>query len=188
MERVQSIVQASGKQAIGWEEISQSQLLPGTIAQHWNLPSGPYTSAEQQAVQQDLLQAAQKGSKVIMSPADKAYLDQKYQDATTLGLSWAGDINVETAYNWDPASLIPGIPENDILGVEAPLWSETLTSMNDLEYMAFPRILGIAEIGWTSQAGRDWNVYKTRLAAQGPRLEALGVNFYASPEINWPQK
>jgi hexosaminidase len=54
--------------------------------------------------------------------------------------------------------------------------------------MAFPRILGIAEIGWTSQAGRDWNVYKTRLAAQGPRLEALGVNFYASPEINWPQK
>ena len=188
MERVQSIVQASGKQAVGWEEISQSQLLPGTIAQHWNLPTGPYTSAEQQTVQQDLLQAAQKGSKVIMSPADKAYLDQKYQDATTLGLSWAGDINVETAYNWDPASLIPGIPENDILGVEAPLWSETLNNLNDLEYMAFPRILGIAEIGWTPQAGRDWNEYKTRLAAQGPRLEALGVNFYASPEINWPQK
>ena len=188
MERVQSIVQASGKQAVGWEEISQSQLLPGTIAQHWNLPTGPYTSAEQQTVQQDLLQAAQKDTKVIMSPADKAYLDQKYQDATTLGLSWAGDINVETAYNWDPASLIPGIPENDILGVEAPLWSETLNNLNDLEYMAFPRILGIAEIGWTPQAGRDWNEYKTRLAAQGPRLEALGVNFYASPEINWPQK
>ena len=82
--------------------------------------------------------------------------------------------------------LIPGITENDILGVEAPLWSETLNNLNDLEYMAFPRMLGMAEIGWTPQAGRDWNGYKTRLAAQGPRLEALGVNFYASPEINWP--
>jgi hexosaminidase len=188
MERVQAIVQASGKQAIGWEEITQTQLLPGTIAQHWNLPTGPYTSAEQQAVQQDLLQAVQKGSKVIMSPADKAYLDMKYQDSTTLGLKWAGDISVETAYDWDPASLIPGISENDILGVEAPLWSETLNNLNDLEYMAFPRILGIAEIGWTPQAGRDWAGYMTRLAAQGARLDALGVNFYASPEINWPQK
>jgi hexosaminidase len=188
MERVQSIVQASGKQAIGWEEITQSQLLPGTIAQHWNLPTGPYTSVEQQAVQQDLLQAAQKGTKVILSSADKAYLDMKYQDATTLGLTWAGDISVETAYNWDPASLIAGITEKDILGVEAPLWSETLNNLNDLEYMAFPRMLGIAEIGWTPQAGRDWNEYKTRLAAQGTRLEALGVNFYASPEINWLQK
>ena len=52
--------------------------------------------------------------------------------------------------------------------------------------MAFPRILGIAEIGWTPQARRDWNGYEIRLAAQGARLEALGVNFYRSPEIPWP--
>jgi hexosaminidase len=121
-----------------------------------------------------------------MSPADKAYLDMKYQDSTTLGQTWAGYINVETAYDWDPATQITGITEKEILGVEAPLWSETLGSIDDLEYMAFPRILGIAEIGWTPQAGRDWNGYKLRLAAQGPRLEALGVHFYASPEITWP--
>ena len=70
--------------------------------------------------------------------------------------------------------------------MEAPLWSETLNNLDDLEYMAFPRMLGIAEIGWTPQARRDWNEYKIRLAAQGPRLEALGVHFYASPEITWP--
>ena len=184
--RVQSIVQANGKQAIGWEEITQSQLLPGSIAQHWNPPIGPDSSPDQQAVQQDLIQAVQKGTKVIMSPADKAYLDMKYQASTTFGQTWAGYINVETAYNWDPASLITGVTGKDILGVEAPLWSETLASMDDLEYMAFPRILGIAEIGWTPQARRDWNGYKVRLAAQGPRLEALGVHFYASPEIIWP--
>ena len=190
VQRVQAIVAASGKQTVGWEEIAQSQLLPGSVAQHWNLEESPYWSPEQQAahlaLQQDLLQAVQTGTKVILSPADKAYLDQKYQASTPLGQTWAGFINVETAYDWDPATLIPGITEKDILGVEAPLWSETLTSLDDLETMAFPRILGIAEIGWTPQAGRDWVEYKLRLAGQGPRLQALGVHFYASPEIAWP--
>ncbi len=190
VKRVQSIVAADGKQVIGWEEIAQSQLLPTSIAQHWNLAASPDWSAdqqtEQQAVQQALQKAVQQGVKVIMSPADKTYLDMKYQDSTTLGQDWAGYINVQTAYSWDPATLVPGITEKDILGVEAPLWSETLNTMDDLEYMAFPRILGIAEMGWTPQARRDWNEYRIRLATHGPRLEALGVHFYASPEIPWP--
>ena len=184
--RVQSIVQASGKQVVGWEEISQAQLLPGSIAQHWNLSIGPVSSADQAAVQQAFQRAVSQGTRVIMSPADKAYLDMKYQDSTTLGNTWAGFINVETAYDWDPASVTPGVTEQNILGVEAPLWSETLTSINDIEYMAFPRIMGIAEAGWTPQARRDWNQYRLRLAAQGPRLQALGVHYYASPEIPWP--
>jgi hexosaminidase len=171
--QVQSIVAAHGKQVVGWEEIAQAKLLPGSIAQHWNPDPG------------FAVQAVQQGAKVIMSPADKAYLDMKYQASTTLGQDWAAYINVETGYSWDPAGLITGVTEKSILGVEAPLWSETLTSMADLEYLAFPRILGYAEIGWTPQADRDWNGYKTRLAAQGPRLEALGVNFYASLEVPW---
>ena len=172
--RAQTIINDNGKQMIGWEEISQIQLQPDTIIQHWNLDDG-YAR-----------ESIQQGVKVIMSPANRAYLDMKYTNSTTLGLDWAGDINVETAYSWDPATLVNGVTDDHILGVEAPLWSETLTSMDDLEYMAFPRILGIAEIGWTPQSLRNWYEYKPRLAAQGSRLEAIGVNFYRTPEINWP--
>jgi hexosaminidase len=174
IKRVQSIVVAHGKQVAGWEEIAQAPLLPGSIVQHWNLTAGL------------AVQAIQQGARMIMSPADKAYLDMKYTDATPLGLEWAGTINLEKGYSWDPAALISGITEKDILGVEAPLWSETLNSMEDIEYMAFPRLPGLAEIGWTPQSLRDWNEYKNRLATHGPRLEALGVNFYRSPEITWP--
>jgi len=78
------------------------------------------------------------------------------------------------------------VTEKDVIGVEAPLWSETLNNIDDIEYMAFPRLPGIAEIGWTPQAKRDWVTYKARLAAHGPRLELLEVNFYPSPEITWP--
>jgi hexosaminidase len=174
VKRVQSIVESDGKQVVGWEEIAQAPLLPDSVVQHWNLdPSFA-------------VQAVKQGAKVIMSPADKAYLDMKYQASTTLGQDWGGLINLETGYSWDPAALIDGITEKDILGVEAPLWSETLNSMDDIEYMAFPRIPGYAEIGWTPQAGRDWKEYKIRLATHGPRLEALGVHFYPSPEVIWP--
>jgi hexosaminidase len=57
--------------------------------------------------------------------------------------------------------------------------------MADLEYMAFPRLPGYAEIGWTPQAQRDWAGYRLRLGEQGPRLAELGVNFFHSPEIPW---
>jgi hexosaminidase len=172
--KVQSIIEANGKHMIGWEEIAQATLLPASIAQHWNLDAGVAA------------QAVRQGGRVIMSPADKTYLDMKYQASTTLGQEWAGYINLQTGYSWDPATQVGGIIEKDILGVEAPLWSETLTSMADLEYMAFPRVPGYAEIGWTPQALRDWNEYRVRLADHGPRLEALGVNFYPSPEVLWP--
>ncbi|MGB8213164.1 MAG: beta-N-acetylhexosaminidase [Anaerolineales bacterium] len=174
VKRVQSIVAADGKQVVGWEEIAQAPLLPSSITQHWNIDPGL------------AVQAVHQGAKVIMSPANKAYLDMKYQPSTTLGQDWAGYINLETAYSWDPATLINGVTEKDILGVEAPLWSETLNSLDDLEYMAFPRMLGYAEIGWTPQAERNWSDYMIRLAAQGPRLEALGVHFYPSSEVTWP--
>lgn len=172
VERVQAIVLAHGKQMVGWEEIAQGPLVPSSIVQHWN---------------SDLaLSAARLGAKVIMSPASRAYLDMKYDPATPLGLDWAGLTDVEDAYTWNPATQVAGLNEGDILGVEAPLWTETIKTLEDIEYMAFPRLLGFAEIGWSPAAGRTWEEYRARLGTHGPRLTALGVNFYAAPQIPWP--
>jgi hexosaminidase len=169
--RVEAIVEKYGKHTIGWEEIAQSELLSTSVAQHWN--------------SQQARDAVQQGAKVIMSPASKAYLDMKYDTSTPLGLSWAGLISVEAGYSWDPAAQLNGVAEGDILGVEAPLWSETLATLDDIEFMAFPRLPGYAEIGWSPQAGRRWDEYRIRLAAHGPRLTAMGVNFYPSPDVEW---
>jgi hexosaminidase len=156
---------------VGWEEIARSHLLPTSIVQHWFC---------------DLAQAAaQRGAKVIMSPGSRAYLDMKYDDSTPLGLDWAGCIDVQHAYTWDPASQLEGVSESDILGVEAPLWSETLETFDDVEFMAFPRLPGYAEIGWSPATGRTWDEYRIRLGAHGPRLAALGVNFCRSPLVPW---
>jgi beta-glucosidase len=164
MERVQQIVQRHGKQVLGWAEIAQIELLPGSAAQYWQGDHGG--------------RAASQGAQVILSPASYAYLDMKYDDSSPVGLNWAGNISVQRAYDWDPATVQPDIPEAAILGVEAPLWAETVRTMDDLEYLVFPRLLGYAEIGWSPAAGRSWDGYRQRLAGHAARLDALGVNFY----------
>jgi hexosaminidase len=129
--------------------------------------------------------AVQQGAKVIMSPADHAYLDMKYDASTSLGLRWAGYTSVQDAYAWDPVRQVAGVGASDVLGVEAPLWSETVQSNRDAEYLAFPRLIGIAEIGWSPARGRSWADYRQRLGAQAPLLDSLGVNFYRAPEVPW---
>ena len=171
VERVQGIITANGKQMIGWGEIATANLTPNTIVQNWRRDSAAVHVA--------------RGGKVIMSPSAKTYLDMKYDSTTVLGLRWAGLIEVRDAYDWDPATLLQGVGEPSLLGVEAPLWSETLVKLEDYEFMAFPRLAALAEVGWSPQGSRDWETFRMRLAHQGPRLSALGVNFYRSPQVPW---
>jgi len=49
----------------------------------------------------------------------------------------------------------------------------------------FPRLLGYAEIGWTSEKLRDWNNYKGRLANHGERMRLMNINFYPSKLVKW---
>jgi hexosaminidase len=193
--KVQEIVKAHGKQMIGWEETAQadmnkpknrpeqsvkadnSVLQPSatksnSIAQYWTNPN--YAK-----------EAVAKGAMVIMSPATKTYLDMKYDSTTKLGQDWAARIEIDSAYMWDPATRVKGIPRENILGLEAPLWTETITTMDEIEYMVFPRIIGIAEIGWTPANLRSWDDYKTRLGKHGPVMKALEIDFYKSKQVPW---
>jgi len=170
IKRFQEIVFSHGKTPVGWNEIGEAELLPGTIAQQW--VGAGYQGAKGQ------------GAKIILSPANKIYLDMKYDASTPIGLDWAALIPVKDAYDWEPASYMDGLEEDDILGLEAPLWTETVVTMKDIEYLAFPRLLGVAELAW-SPKGQSWEEYRQRLAAHGKRMEAMGINFYKSPDVDW---
>ena len=172
IEKAQEIVNTNGKNVIGWDEIATAKMPKGTVAQFWDNPP-------------NALKAVEQGRLVLFSPAKKAYLDMKYDKTTKLGLQWAGYIDIEKAYNWDPATMVAGITKENILGIEAPLWSETITNMDEIEFMLFPRIPGFAEIGWTPYMKRDWNEYKQRLAVHGEKFAAKGINYYKSKLVPW---
>jgi hexosaminidase len=169
IKRIQEIVISHGKTPIGWTEIGGAEILPGTIVQHWV---------------GTIDQAARQHPKVILSPSTKAYLDMKYDSSTPIGLNWAGLISVKDSYNWEPGDYIKDLDENDILGIEGPLWTETVLSMKDIEYLTFPRLPGLAELAW-SPKGHNWNEYRQRLGAHGKRMQAMGINFYRSPDVDW---
>ncbi len=171
VERAQTIVNKYGKLMIGWEEIAKAHIKPTTIVQQWKSDS--------------VTAALQYGSKIILSPSDKAYLDMKYTATTELGLTWAALIEVNTAYNWDPAVYMPGVTEQNVVGIEAPIWGETVRNITAVEFQAMPRLAALAEVAWTPQTSREWQGFRSRLAAQAPRWHYLGVNYYRSPLIPW---
>jgi hexosaminidase len=180
IEKVGPIVGKYGKKMVGWNEIGAAKIPPGSLAQYWNTAKGSEGGT------QTARDAVAQGAKVVMSPANHAYLDMKYDQSTPLGQDWAGLIEVRDSYEWDPATLVDGVTEKDVLGVEAPLWSETIVTNDNIDYMTFPRLPAIAEIGWSPQARRSWDDFRVRLAAQGPRWSAMSVNFYRSPQVPWP--
>ncbi|MFC7530352.1 beta-N-acetylhexosaminidase [Actinoplanes sp. GCM10030250] len=174
-ERVLPLVPRYGKIPMGWQEIAATRAARNAVVQHWNheWDTGPVVAA------------ATAGAKVVMSPANKAYLDMQYDLLTPGGLHWAGTIEVRAAYEWNPGRLLSGVPEESVLGVEAPLWSETLTDSGDIEFLAFPRLVALAELGWSPRATHDWSSFRARLGAYGPRWIRQGVRFYRSPQISW---
>jgi hexosaminidase len=172
--KVLPIVAKYGKLATGWHEISKTNPPASAIPQYWDTTG----------VNADVAAAAARGNKILLSPANKAYLDMKYDPQSPLGLHWAGYVEVKDAYDWEPATFIQGVSESQVAGVEAPIWSETLVNNDNIEYMAFPRLAGHAELGWSPKV-HNWDNYRVRLAEQGPRWTAQGVDFYRSPQVAW---
>jgi len=170
IKRIQEIIFSHNKIPIGWAEIGEAELDSRTIAQHWQ--GAAYQEAKKQ------------GCKVILSPANKTYLDIKYDETSPLGLDWVGLVSVKDSYDWEPGSYMNELEEDDILGIEAPIWSETLLTMKDIEFMAFPRLPGLAELAW-SPKGQGWEEYKKRLSKHGKHMETMDINFFKSPDVDW---
>jgi hexosaminidase len=188
------IVAARGKTVMGWADIAGPGATPppGSVAEYWQPAAGssPGTETGREAVA--------KGMKLVMAPADHTYLDQKYAVTSqgsvpaSLGMNWACPVgcDVASAYNWDPGSLVTGVTDSNVIGVEGDMWSETAPTMSDVDYMVFPRLLALAEVAWSPSAQRTasspaYQDFLQRLAAQGTRLQVAGVNFYPSTEVPW---
>ncbi|MFB7473461.1 beta-N-acetylhexosaminidase [Kitasatospora sp. NPDC056184] len=175
VKRVNEQVIAAGKTPVGW-----NQTAPGGVGvlQFWDGRGGRDV---------ELKEAAERGAKVIMSPSGRSYLDMKYESGYPLGLVWAGTIDVRTAYSWDPDTLVP-LPAGSVLGVEAPLWTETLDTPEELDLMLLPRLPALAELGWSARESHSWERFRTRLAEEGARWEAAGFRYERRSEVPWPAR
>ncbi|WP_434971432.1 beta-N-acetylhexosaminidase [Micromonospora peucetia] len=176
VERAQRIVADTGRIVVGWHQIAPAAHAEGRVLQWWGTNGEDPVTAD----------AVQRGARLVLSPADHAYLDMKYALDTPIGHDWAGLIDVRRAYDWDPGAHLTDVPADAVLGVEAPLWTESVTSRPEIEFMLFPRLPALAELGWSPRTTHDWAGFRDRLAGHGPRWTAAGIAFHRSPEIPWP--
>lgn len=172
IDKTLKIVEKYGKVPVGWDEIAHADINSNTLLQYWTNNKNAKKGLD-------------KGAEIIMSPAKYTYLDMKYDSTTVLGLQWAGLIEVDKAYQWSPDTMIQDINTKQIVGIESPLWSETITNIDEIEFLAFPRLPGYAEIAWSQDSLRNWDTYKLRLANHGKRFEAMEIDYYKSPKVDW---
>lgn len=192
VDRITAAGAATGKTLIGWHEMGVSDALPaGMIGQYWD-----YVEPRDDAAELARSFVRQGGS-VILSPADAAYLDMKYPDDPVgplggkHGLIWAdGPTTLEEAYAWEPSAIVPELSESDILGVEAPIWTETLSTMTQVEWMVFPRIASIAELAWSPKpdGARDGEDFAARVAGFGEHLDWARITYRKVGGVPWTER
>ncbi|MDO8144005.1 MULTISPECIES: family 20 glycosylhydrolase [unclassified Isoptericola] len=170
------IVREHGKTPIFWQEGARGPVEPGTLLQYWE-PRG-----------EDLdrfVAAAEAGARFVMSPGDHAYLDMKYTAEHPLGLEWAGHVELRDAYEWEPTAVIDGLPASAVEGVSAAIWTETLTTRDELFSMLLPRLGAVAEVAWTAPERKDFDGFTARTAASAPSWTAAGWAFHPTPQVAW---
>ena len=143
----------------------------------------------------DVDKALACGSKIIVSLSTKSYLDTPYKEESSdpnqsaeharLGMPFYPKSTIEEFLDWDPATIHESLSEDQIAGVEAAIWCETIVTFDDLLFLILPRLPGIAEKGWTAAGGTTWENYRLRLAAQSPLWRQRNLNYFRSSLVDW---
>jgi hexosaminidase len=164
--RVEKIVNAQRKTLIGWSEIREGGLAPNAVLMDW-IGGGA--------------ESASSGHDVVMTPTKYCYIDY-YQSTNHAGEPKAigGFVPLQQVYQFEPVpeALAPEF-RSHVLGGQANLWTEYVANLRHAEYMMFPRLEALAEVTWSPKDSRDWENFKSRVALNEKRLDALGVNYRA---------
>jgi hexosaminidase len=169
LRRIEQFINAHGRRMIGWSEIRNDGLAPSTVVMDW-IGGGT--------------EAALAGHDVVMSPQEYCYLDF-YQSRNRLREPPAAGayLPLEKVYSFEPVpSGLASSARSHILGGQGNLWTEYMPSLQQVEYMAFPRLSGLSEVFWSPKGSRNWADFLARLTVHERRLDLLGINYRRAPD------
>jgi hexosaminidase len=163
--RIERLLNSKGRQIIGWDEILEGGLAPNATVMSWRGISGGIAAAKQ-------------GNKVIMTPTTHCYLDYYQAEAPDEPTAIGGFLPIEKVYHYEPVpeELTPEQAKL-VLGAQGNVWTEYMSTSQQVEYMAFPRALALAELTWTPREAKNFDDFSLRLARHFARLDVLGVNY-----------
>lgn len=155
-----------GRTPIGWDEVIDDGPVDGLVCAAWR----PGDAA---------VRALQGGMETIVAPTSHTYLDYYQSEDPQERYSIGSLTTLDEAIAFDPLEAVAectGEQKRRVLGTQFQLWSEYMDTMEEVEYMAFPRAIALAEAAWGRLGGPDAEAARSRVAAHMARLETAGVN------------
>ncbi|MGD2152358.1 MAG: family 20 glycosylhydrolase [Gemmatimonadales bacterium] len=171
IERIEEFLLAHDRQLIGWDEILEGGLAPQATVMSWRGMAGG-------------IEAARQGHDVIMTPTSHVYFDYYQGDPAYEPLAIGGFTPLEKVYEFEPVpeELTPEQARH-VLGAQGNVWTEYIKTTDQVEYMALPRMLALAEVVWSPKEIRDWDRFAAALPARLKRLDAMNV-CYRVPTVS----
>ena len=165
MAHANEFLASKGKKVIGWDETLEGGLAPGAVVMSWRGESGG-------------LEASRQGHDAIMTPHIYLYFDY-YQtlDQENEPVAIGGYLPLEKVYGYEPITenYTPEQAEH-IIGVQANLWTEYISTFSHAQYMELPRMAALSEVQW-STAPKDYDAFIGRIPQMLNHYKANGYNF-----------
>lgn len=162
--RMEVFLNEHGRKLLGWDEIMQGGLAPNATVMSWRGEEGG-------------LKAVRSGHRAVMTPSEYFYLDY-YQDAPiSQPEAIGGYVPLEKVYSYDPVK--PDMTPEEvalIYGVQANQWAEYIPTDEYYEYMMYPRLLAVAEVGWSAPEHKDFADFRNRALTAVEWLESKGYH------------
>ena len=165
IKRIENYLNSKGRQIIGWDEILEGGLAPNATVMSWRGINGA-------------IEAAKQGHNVVMTPTSHCYFDYYQSENELEPLAIGGYLPLEKVYAFNPIpEELSAIQADYVMGAQGNIWTEYIATSEQVEYMAFPRMLAMAEVVWTNRENKDYGDFVKRVENFHDRLDALNINY-----------
>ena len=169
MARMARYVQSKGREVMGWDELTNTDIPEDAIIFGW------------QGRGQAALKAAKLGHRFVMTPALILYLIRYQGPQWFEPLTYFGNNTLKDVYDYEPVQKewSPAV-EKLLMGVQASLWTEFCNKPEDVDYLLFPRLSALAEGAWTQTDRKDWQTYLKAMDRFNEHIAAKGIVYARS--------
>lgn len=214
--RMADIMHKNGLQLSGWQEVA----LGHTEEAHRQLRSqvaGVYCWNTVPGYDEVVYRIANDGYPVILCNVGNFYMDMAYNGhPDERGLDWGGYVDEAVTFSMLPFSIYRSLRtdgagnavdldkaergkvaltaegKKHILGVQGQLFAETIRSFDGVEYLLFPKIMGLAERGWNAcpawgklTGAQEQHAFDKALALYYEKISSIEMPYWAKNGINF---
>lgn len=168
IQRIEKYVNGKGRKIIGWDEILEGGLAPNAAVMSWTGVNGG-------------IEAAKSGHFAVMTPGAYCYFDHYQGDPQSEPNAFGGFTPLDKIYSYNPIPAeLNAEQAKYIMGVQANLWTEYITDFKQVQYMIFPRLMALSEVGWGTADPKNYKEFENRVIGQFKILDKMKVNYAKS--------